>query len=351
VLTYNGDIITGFYSSSTGGVTVDAEDAWGSNLAIPYLRAKETPWENYMKHYNAFWMTEVSPTDLLNRLHQAGYTTLSGAVADVFIEEFANNSTYIKCLGVTDIYGNTIYIKNTDAIRTSLTPYVNSSNFVIGKGSVQYTEGISMSDSDSKDESKDGLTEETKPVIPPETTVPSEPENYDKDFGYINISTYTVMTGDGVVTCEREEIHSDGETKSNISILTADGEINYLRPDAFVMTVQNAGAFLGEEYVYEPTTETESLQTVSAPADSEEQSISAQSAEEILYKTAYAKDENNFIIVGKGWGHGVGMSQWGAHDLALLGKSAEEILHAYFTDIVILDYYSTKDFLTRFVGD
>jgi SpoIID/LytB domain protein len=36
------------------------------------------------------------------------------------------------------------------------------------------------------------------------------------------------------------------------------------------------------------------------------------------------------ILHGLGWGHGVGMGQWGAHARALEGQSAEEILAAYY---------------------
>jgi stage II sporulation protein D len=36
------------------------------------------------------------------------------------------------------------------------------------------------------------------------------------------------------------------------------------------------------------------------------------------------------VIHGLGWGHGVGMGQWGAHARALEGQSAEEILAAYY---------------------
>ena len=62
------------------------------------------------------------------------------------------------------------------------------------------------------------------------------------------------------------------------------------------------------------------------------------------YKTAYAEDRDNFIIVGKGWGHGVGMSQWGAYELGLKGYTAKEILDAYFTDIDIMDYLDTNQY-------
>ena len=53
---------------------------------------------------------------------------------------------------------------------------------------------------------------------------------------------------------------------------------------------------------------------------------------------------DNFIFVGKGWGHGVGMSQYGALDMAALGHSANEILEAYFKDIDIINYRRSNNF-------
>ncbi len=37
-----------------------------------------------------------------------------------------------------------------------------------------------------------------------------------------------------------------------------------------------------------------------------------------------------FLITGHGWGHGVGMGQWGAEGYALHGYSYEDILAAYY---------------------
>ena len=42
-----------------------------------------------------------------------------------------------------------------------------------------------------------------------------------------------------------------------------------------------------------------------------------------------------FVFAGKGYGHGVGMSQWGAQGMAVSGKSAEEILKHYYLGIDI----------------
>ncbi len=41
------------------------------------------------------------------------------------------------------------------------------------------------------------------------------------------------------------------------------------------------------------------------------------------------------IIAGKGYGHGVGMPQWGAYALAEEGKTAEEIVTYYFNDVTV----------------
>lgn len=41
------------------------------------------------------------------------------------------------------------------------------------------------------------------------------------------------------------------------------------------------------------------------------------------------------MVKGKGYGHGVGMSQWGARAMAENGKTAEEIVTYFFKDIEI----------------
>lgn len=45
--------------------------------------------------------------------------------------------------------------------------------------------------------------------------------------------------------------------------------------------------------------------------------------------------EDRLMVKGKGYGHGVGMSQWGARAMAENGKTAEEIVTYFFKDIEI----------------
>ena len=105
------------------------------------------------------------------------------------------------------------------------------------------------------------------------------------------------------------------------------------------MSHQNAAAFLGDEYLKYVTYEEEEEDDDRNIVVNEDKSTS-----EVLYKVAYADDEDNFIFVGKGWGHGVGMSQYGARDMAGMGYDAEEILAAYFKDTEIMHYEDSDNF-------
>lgn len=49
------------------------------------------------------------------------------------------------------------------------------------------------------------------------------------------------------------------------------------------------------------------------------------------------KQGSSFVIKGRGWGHGVGMSQWGAKAMADSGKSAEQILKFYYPGAHVAD--------------
>ena len=61
-----------------------------------------------------------------------------------------------------------------------------------------------------------------------------------------------------------------------------------------------------------------------------------------ITETYTAADEENFIFAGKGWGHGVALSQYGMLDLAEAGAMAEEILSLYFPLLSLIDYHEIK---------
>lgn len=56
------------------------------------------------------------------------------------------------------------------------------------------------------------------------------------------------------------------------------------------------------------------------------------------------KNGSNIVITGKGFGHGVGLSQEGAMKMAQMGKSYKEILTYYYKDVHVV-HLSTMDYL------
>ena len=62
--------------------------------------------------------------------------------------------------------------------------------------------------------------------------------------------------------------------------------------------------------------------------------------------TIEADDEDDFLFVGRGWGHGVGLSQVGAYNLGQQGFDYEFILMSYFADTYV-DYYDADELRGR----
>ncbi len=369
VMTYNGEIVTSYYASSMGGTTVSAKDAWGGD--VPYLQAKATPWENYMTHENAFWIVEMTPSELAERLRQAGYS-VRGDVTKVEIGALAKNSTYIKQLNVTDSTGQILRITGADAVRTALTPNIRSANFVVGKGSVEYTETVVTIESASEPEvtiPESAVPQTETPAgtieftygsgnssvytevsgvnvnrsegsknrgisqgnIPYSVFFPdSYTQQYDKDYGYTNLEEYRVVTAEGTYTSALDE---------SVTLITSEGPMVYERQDIFVVSSESADAFADGSVV---TPVKPAAPVTPEPEDTHVTETLDKSTETTLYKVAYAENPNNFIFVGKGWGHGVGMSQYGAYDLANLGYDYVGILEAYFEDIQLVHYRSVE---------
>lgn len=297
VLTSGGKVVSTYYSSSTGGVTVSAMEAWGGENES-HLVAVETPWENYMAHSNGFWIVEVSPAELLTYLRDTkGYSELSGQIKSIAIEQLAKNSTYVYKLRITDTNGKSVLIQNTDKIRSTLGAYLNSANFVVGKGSVQYTETVIInSATDSADDA--------------------------------NATPYTVdLSGYSVITNEGEMESTNGGAAN---IITSDGNSAHIYYDGYanIITSENAAYYFGG---------TENPETSQSQWDTEVVSGNEET-DGVVTKIAYASNPENFIFVGKGWGHGVGLSQYGAKDLALLGYSYDYILNAYYPKTTMRQY-------------
>ena len=281
VLTYNGALAPVYYSSSVGDSTVDSRYIWGQN-DCPWLRSVWTPWEDYRNHTLGFWTKEVSPEALQEYLYNKGYTSLTAPISSITVDSTAGeNSSYAYQVTVKDEAGNSVVIKRTDKVKNAFAAYTYSANFAVGKGSATYTTYKTLLTPDQLKTNGDG--------------------------------GFAVMTSLGKMF---------SSFANGVDVITAGGKHSFL-PNTTV-SVMTAESYKNG------TTATIDLKEYST--------------DHLTTETVYAENENNFIFVGKGWGHGVGLSQWGLHDLADLGVPYEEMLRAYCNSISLTDYKEVVEY-------
>jgi SpoIID/LytB domain protein len=63
-----------------------------------------------------------------------------------------------------------------------------------------------------------------------------------------------------------------------------------------------------------------------------------------------ARVPSTFVLSGGGWGHGVGMSQYGAQAQALAGRSAAQILSSYYTGTALTSVADSSDIRVQVLG-
>ena len=296
VLTYGNQIVEGLYSSSIGGWSVDTQYVWGG-ITDEYIRAQATPWERYSEYRSGMWFKEVSASQLKTACREYGELQIDSDIVNVETTT-TGDSPYVYSIKLTDRNGHTATVTRCSAVRSLLYGYVWSANIVIGKGSVDYSyENVKSIRIINLQGSGAGSVN----VLTSNGTAFADSSgfNFLTDLGQAlkdNSSTLHVYTANGVAQLTSGDVEipitTEPDANGNYTMVS-----NY---DSFLIVTQ--------------------LQKV--------------------YDTYKASDPNSFAIVGKGMGHGVGMSQFGASDLGEAGATAEQILLAYFPGTTISNYYS-----------
>ncbi len=319
VLAYNGNIAQTYYSSSVGGVTVSAKEAWGGEY--PYLKAVHTPWERYREHANGSWTVELSPAELANELRNAGYSQIKGNIQSVKINQLAENSSYVYSITFTDTYGNSLTLERSDNIRYKLTSFLKSANFVVGKvgDTLQVIDYVFVDDLDQSGQLIETKTEDKNEA--------SENSSISEN-GFQSSQNPNVITANGITRVDSDTyfaVNSMGMTYIDnsrpVATLTSQG-------DGAVVLVSNFDL----DYDYEDNWGNTS--TIIP-----ENAIMGETTT-IVKNITVEGSPGNFVFIGRGYGHGVGLSQWGAYDMAELGFKWQDILSAYFPGTEYVDYQS-----------
>ena len=107
---YNGQLASLFYFSSSGGVTEDNVNVWGTPL--PYLKSVEDPYEA-KNSYNYYWQKVLTADDVARYLAAAGINL--GAIQSISIVDLSTAKRVTR-LRVTGTAGSTTFSR--EACRT-----------------------------------------------------------------------------------------------------------------------------------------------------------------------------------------------------------------------------------------
>jgi len=232
---YDGKPIQAVYSSSDGGATEDAANAWGTDH--PYLKGKPDPYESTISFGGQSWSYPVSASDLQALLQKQGCAC--GTVTGLAVTATTPNGN-VNEITVTDSGGKTFTFTG-DKVRV-----------LQGLPGVQY-----MS------------------------------------------RRFTIRPNDGAGEPGGAFSVYDGKTTStaaSVTAITAGGKTS-----------------------------------VSAPAPV----ITGSGVTAVGAASPSSTPGSGWTITGSGYGHNVGLSQWGAYAMGRLGYTYDEILRFYYTGITI----------------
>ncbi|MBQ2863202.1 MAG: hypothetical protein IJE84_03415, partial [Clostridia bacterium] len=276
---------------------------------------------NYVDRGSAMWRSEVSPSELSSYVRTLkGCSNITSPIDSVIIESTAGESGYVKSITFVDTAGNKATVGNTTAkVKSALYDYVKSANFVVGKDSVDFKYNIikTVTVSTGKE---------------PEPFYEQNPGYFDKflisDYK-VKTSAQKLMSAGGNFLAMLTHVGRQSVTVDRANVLTADG---YKRLYELGIDIDNIYKNVSD--AAPQLLEAETSNTSSTAVGEEAVSVDLLEVTE----TIKASKEGYFVFAGKGWGHGVGMSQYGVLDLANAGMSGEGILKTYFKGVTISTY-------------
>lgn len=276
VLTYRGNLAETFFCSDSGGATSDVADVWGKPR--PYLVVREEPYPS--ESPRATWQVTITSAEIQNALAKKGLGV--GTIKNISItrRDAAGRPTAMTLSGT----GGTRTI-TTAAFRTMIGPKKLRSTFF-----------------------------DFSPAGPQLTSVPASTSSPKRATA---------------VKAKRSSAPITPEEKRQLNALIAQGKFTVDERLDMLLHPERTRDYLARYVELEPAPAPAKEEKASAPAPS----ISAPA------KKSYSRaplilsadlSGGSVTFYGRGWGHGVGLSQWGAKAMSDHGWSAEEILNFYY---------------------
>ncbi len=342
-LSYNGSSVIGYFYSSDGGATEDAANVWGGDYA--YLKGKADP-------YNDKWTVTLTADEIQQKVNAAGYSI--GKVANVQVTKRTATDN-VNEVTVTDTSGKSVTISRSSvrtvfglkSIRYTITPVGGSGN----KTSLQVKASTHNVKVNGKTVSPQGyyivngtqygnnyfklrdiayLLSGTKGQFN---------VRWDKENERILLTSGTAYeTVGGELADSSTAVEKIGKSTSTIVLdgeeITLDGYIingnNYYK-------LRDIGKAIGFDVDFDNASSTVLVKTTSDYSGDDEDANSGNSGNTGSNTTPTVTNPTGYTFNGSGWGHSVGMSQWGAYAMAQKGFTYDQILKFYFTGIEIAE--------------
>ncbi|MEK8131522.1 SpoIID/LytB domain-containing protein [Paenibacillus filicis] len=302
VLTYKGALIEPLFFSNAGGITADSSEVWGN--PVPYLVSVPSPDEGAQAG-KKLWYRIVLQNGVIGYIH----------------------SDYAKDTGQKNEAGFPIYQSHTETVNIRSAPFVdNTSNPAIAKAEVG-----------------------TRFVVIGETV---ESNAYSWIRGPYDSAKLKQVLGTSLPASVSGDIYSlevskQGPSGRALEISVNGAPVKTSYPDALRSllgglpstrfeieewgryTIQGAAGASRNESSGQPLYVTGASGSAQAYKPEQFFVLSGDGA----VKAVSAKPQ--FVFTGSGFGHGLGMSQWGAKGLADLGHDYLYILNTYYTGVVL----------------
>lgn len=118
-VTYNGNVITTYFSSCNGSYTANVNDVWGSTQHQYYSSVKES----YCSHSDHNWTKAYTGYELATQLKNKGVSAPAGAGSTVYVKSLKptyGTNGWVRALTVTYSNGATATINRGDNVRIKL---------------------------------------------------------------------------------------------------------------------------------------------------------------------------------------------------------------------------------------
>ncbi|MBQ7154224.1 MAG: SpoIID/LytB domain-containing protein [Synergistaceae bacterium] len=271
ILTYGKEIAQTYFHSDSGGHTADISDVWGQS--VPYLQG--VPEVVSYKSPVSSWSAKISAAKIQSAITKITGTDI-GPISQIQVSEVDEGGRAVTMTFTGSRGTKTI---RASQFRTNVDPRtLKSTMFTPSGGSYSVNNTATPS----------GLV---SMKIGNGKTFGANELSFEEEQGIAK------MTAEGIFT-----------TTELIDMLT--------NPDK------------KKQYYQAGLTRTKKGSTQASQP-------SPQKKQRTKYGYAIEKSGNDFVFYGRGWGHGVGMCQWGAMAMAEQGYTAEKILMHYYPGTAI----------------